>query len=241
SMEKIGATDNSKNAKNVGLTLGSYLTQYGFNLNFAPVADVNTNPENIVIGKRSFGSNPSLVAEMVTAEIEGLHEAGIMSCVKHFPGHGDTKGDTHLGYVSVEKTWEALKTCELIPFSAAVSENTDMVMVAHITTPNITSDGLPASLSKEIIEERLRKELKYDGIVITDSMAMGAITEEFTSSESAVKAIWAGVDIILMPENFVEAYNGIYDAVNNGVISQLRIDESVLRILSLKEQYGLLK
>lgn len=241
SMEQIGLTGDSENAKNVGLTLGTYLTQYGFNLNFAPVADVNTNPANIVIGNRSFGSDPNLVAEMVIAEIQGLHEAGIMNSVKHFPGHGDTKGDTHYGYVSVEKTWEELKGCELIPFSAAVSANTDMIMIAHITTPNITSDGLPASLSNEIIEERLRKELNYDGIVITDSMSMGAITEEFTSSESAVKAVLAGVDIILMPENFVEAYNGIYEAVNSGVISQQRIDESVLRILFLKEQYGLLK
>lgn len=236
SMEAIGLTKDSKNARNVGLTIGSYLKQYGFNIDFAPVADVNTNPENIVIGNRSFGSNPALVAEMVSEEIDGFHQAGVMSCIKHFPGHGDTKGDTHKGVVSTEKTWEELKQCELIPFINA-SQNTDMIMVSHITTPNITSDGLPSSLSNEMIEGKLRKEMNYNGVVITDSMAMGAITQEYTSSNSAIKAILAGADIILMPENFVEAYNGIYNAVKDGTISEKRIDKSVLRILSLKEKY----
>lgn len=240
SMEAIGLTEKSKNAKNVGLTIGSYLKQYGFNLDFAPVADVNTNPENIVIGNRSFGSDPALVAKMVSAEIDGLHEAGVMSCVKHFPGHGDTKGDTHKGFVSTEKTWEELKQCELIPFIKA-SQNTDMIMISHITAPNITSDGLPSSLSNEMIGGKLRKELDYDCVVITDSMAMGAITQQYTSSDSAIKAILGGADIILMPKNFVEAYDGIYDAVKDGTISEKRIDESVLRILSLKEKYDLLK
>ncbi|MBN7773834.1 glycoside hydrolase family 3 protein [Clostridium aminobutyricum] len=240
SMETIGLTEDSKNAQNVGITIGSYLKQYGFNLNFAPVADVNTNPDNIVIGNRSFGSDPALVAKMVSAEIDGLHETGVMSCIKHFPGHGDTKGDTHKGFVSTEKTWEELKECELIPFMNAFKQ-TDMVMISHITAPNITSDGLPSSLSNEMIEGKLRTELNYDGVVITDSMAMGAITQEYTSSTAAIKSILGGADIILMPENFVEAYDGIYDAVKNGTISEKRIDESVLRILSLKEKYDLLQ
>ncbi len=240
SMETIGLTEDSKKAHDVGLTIGSYLKGYGVNLDFAPVADVNTNPENIVIGDRSFGSEPELVAKMVSAEIDGFHEAGVMSCIKHFPGHGDTKGDTHKGFVSTEKTWEELKGCELIPFIDA-SKHTDMIMISHITAPNITSDGLPSSLSNEMMEGKLRKEMNYDGVVITDSMAMGAITQEYTSSTAAIKAIAGGADIILMPENFVEAYNGIYDAVINGTISEKRIDESVLRILALKEKYELLK
>ncbi|QAT41975.1 glycoside hydrolase family 3 protein [Aminipila luticellarii] len=240
SMEAVGRTSDRKNAQDVGLTIGSYLKRYGFNLDFAPVADVNTNPENIVIGNRSFGSDPQLVAKMVSAEIEGFHEAGIMTCVKHFPGHGDTKGDTHKGFVSTEKTWEELKQCELIPFISAF-KNTDMIMIAHITAPNITSDGLPSSLSHEMIEGKLRNELDYNGVVITDSMAMGAITQEYTSDTAAVKAIAGGADMILMPEQFEEAYNGIYDAVKNGTISEKRMDESVLRILSLKEKYGLLE
>lgn len=239
SMQSIGQTEDSKNAENVGFTIGTYLKQYGFNLDFAPVADVNTNPQNIVIGNRSFGSDPVLVGKMVSAEIEGLHQAGIMSCVKHFPGHGDTKGDTHKGFVSTEKTWEELKGCELIPFIDAF-QHTDMVMISHITAPNVTADGLPSSLSAEMIEGKLRKELGYKGVVITDSMAMGAITQEFSSSESAIKSLLAGADIILMPKNFVEAYNGICDAVKSGEISEKRIDKSVLRILSLKEKYHLL-
>lgn len=238
-MEIIGLTEDSKAAYNVGFTIGSYLKQYGFNLDFAPVADVNTNPDNIVIGNRSFGSDPELVAKMVSAAIDGLHQAGVMSCVKHFPGHGDTKGDTHEGFVSIEKTWEELGQGELIPFIGALG-HTDMVMISHITAPNITSDGLPSSLSKEMIDGKLRKELGYDGVIITDAMEMGAITQEYPPAEAAVKSILAGADIILMPGNFVEAYNGIHDAVVGGTISEKRIDESVLRILSLKEKYGLL-
>lgn len=240
SMETIGITGDSKKAYEVGITIGSYLKRYGFNINFAPVADVNTNPDNIVIGSRSFGSDPQLVAKMVSEAIDGFHQAGIMCCIKHFPGHGDTKEDTHKGYVYTEKTWEDLMRCELIPFINAL-EHTDMIMISHITTPNITSDGLPSSLSYEMIEGKLRKELNYNGVVITDSMAMGAITQEYTSSTGAVKAVLGGSDIILMPENFIEAYQGIYDAVKKGSIKEKRIDESVLRILSLKEKYDLLK
>ncbi|MBU3194782.1 glycoside hydrolase family 3 protein [Clostridium algidicarnis] len=238
SMQKIGETKNVAKAKDVGFTIGSYLKSYGVNLDFAPVADINTNPKNIVIGNRSFGNDPDLVSKMVFAEISGLHEAGIMSCVKHFPGHGDTKGDTHTGEVSIEKTWEELKKCELVPFINSI-DTTDMVMISHITIPNITSDGIPASLSNEIIEGKLRKELGYKGVVISDAMEMGAITKKYSSEESAVKAVLAGVDIILMPESFVESYNGIYDAVKNGVINETRIDDSVLRILNLKESYHL--
>ncbi len=241
SMQEIGKTGDSKNAYNVGFTIGSYLKQYGFNVNFAPVADINTNPKNIVIGNRSFGSDPTLVGEMVAAEILGLHEAGIITCVKHFPGHGDTQGDTHDGFVSIQKTWDELLQCELLPFIEAINSSTDMIMISHITTPNITSDGLPSSLSYEILNKKLREELNYNGIIITDSMLMGAISQKYSSDESAVKAVLAGVDIILMPENYIVAYNGIYNAINNGIISEERINESVLRILNLKEQYNILE
>lgn len=240
SMQKIGATGKAKNAQKVGVMIGTYLAQYQVNLDFAPVADTNTNPKNIVIGDRSFGRDPTLVANMVAAEIAGLHKVGIMSCVKHFPGHGDTKGDTHKGYVSLEKTWDELKQCELIPFLKSL-DTTDMVMVSHITTPNITSDHLPASLSRQMIAGKLRKKLGYKGVVITDSMEMGAIAQAYSAKNGAIKAILAGADIVLMPEDFVKAYQGIYDAVKNGTIKETRIDESVLRILNLKEKYGLLE
>ncbi len=236
SMGKVGESGNPEDARQVGLTIGSYLKPYGFNVDFAPVADTNTNPENIVIGDRSFGSDPELVAKMVTAEISGLHESGMLGCVKHFPGHGDTKEDTHDGYVSVLKSWEELKKCELIPFIAAL-DDTDLVMVAHITTPNITGDGLPATMSRELLEGKLRGELGYRGVIITDAMAMGAITKEYTSAESAIKAILAGVDIVLMPQDFVAAYEGVCGAVKDGTISEARLDESVLRILMLKANF----
>ncbi|MEG1606481.1 MAG: glycoside hydrolase family 3 protein [Clostridia bacterium] len=233
SMGKVGESGDPEDARQVGLTIGSYLKPYGFNVDFAPVADTNTNPENIVIGDRSFGSDPNLVAKMVTAEISGLHEAGMLSCIKHFPGHGDTRDDTHDGYVSVLKTWDEMKKCELIPFISALND-TDMVMVAHITTPNITDDALPATLSRELLTGKLRGDLGYQGVIITDGMEMSAITETYTSSESAVKAILAGVDIVLMPLNFIEAYEGVCAAVKDGTISEAQLDEHVLRILKLK-------
>lgn len=241
SMQAIGQSNAPENALNVGYTIGSYLKEYGFNLNFAPVADVNTNPDNVVIGKRAFGSDPGLVAEMVSAEIEGLHQAGIMSCIKHFPGHGDTKEDTHNDFVSVEKSWDELKACELIPFQAGIAAQTDMIMISHITAKNITQDGLPSSISYDMIEGKLRSELNYNGVVITDAMAMGAIINHYSSGEAAVLAIAAGADIVLMPENYIEAFESMYAAIENGTLTEARIDESVLRILTLKEKYGLLK
>lgn len=241
SMGAVGATGDTDNARGAGASIGSYLSQYGFNLDFAPVADVNTNPNNIVIGNRSFGSDPSLVAGMVSAEIRGLHSAGVMTCAKHFPGHGDTTGDTHTGYVAVTKTWAELKACELIPFSAAMDAGTDMIMAAHITAKNVTDDGLPASLSKEMITDRLRGELGYKGVVITDALSMGAVTSQYTPAEAAVKAFTAGADILLMPDDYKAAFQGIRAAVKDGTITLQRLDESVLRILALKEKYGIIK
>lgn len=241
SMAAVGATGDPQQAAEVGLTIGTYLKQYGFDLDFAPDADVNTNPDNIVIGKRAFGSDPALVARMVTAEIGGLHQAGVMTCAKHFPGHGDTKGDTHDGYVSVTKSWDELKCCELIPFAAAIDAGTDMVMAAHITARNVTDDGLPASLSHEMLTDRLRGEMGYQGVIITDAMAMGAIAKEYTPADAAVKAILAGADLVLMPQDYKEAFVGVRDAVQNGTISEERLEQSVLRVLQLKEKYGLLQ
>jgi beta-N-acetylhexosaminidase len=143
--------------------------------------------------------------------------------------------------VAVEKTWDELEACELIPFVAAINAGTDMIMAAHITAKNVTDDGLPASLSKEMITDKLRGELGYNGVVITDAMSMGAVTSEYTSAEAAVKAFTAGADIMLMPDDYKAAFKGIRDAVNDGTISMERLNESVLRILTLKEQYGILK
>lgn len=239
SMAAIGATGDVQNAYRMGLRIGSYLKEYGLNLNFAPVADVNTNPHNVVIGNRAFGSTPELVSGMVTEALRGFHEAGILGCIKHFPGHGDTHEDTHKGYVSMTKDWETLLECELIPFRENLS-HTDLVMVAHITLPNVTTDGLPASLSSELISGKLRQELGYRGLVITDALEMGAIASGYTSAQAAVLTIRAGADLILMPKDYREAFNGILQAVQDGTLTESRIEESVLRILRAKLQAGII-
>ena len=239
SMEDIGKSGDASKAEEVGRQIGLYLKELGFNLDFAPVADTNTNPQNIVIGDRSYGSDPALVACMVSAQLDGMHDSGIMGTLKHFPGHGDTKDDTHSGYVSIEKTWDELKECELVPFITALPK-ADMVMVSHITAVNVTSDQLPTSMSETMITGKLRNELGYDGVIITDAMAMGAVADNYTSAEAAVTAVKAGVDIVLMPLNLDEAFNGVMNAVTDGEISMERLDESVMRILKLKARYKLI-
>lgn len=239
SMEDIGKAGDASKAEEVGRQIGLYLKELGFNLDFAPVADTNTNPQNIVIGDRSYGSDPALVARMVSAQLDGMHDSGIMGTLKHFPGHGDTKDDTHSGYVSIEKTWDELKECELVPFITALPK-ADMVMVSHITAVNVTSDKLPTSMSETMITGKLRNELGYDGVIITDAMAMGAVADNYTSADAAVTAVKAGVDIVLMPQNLDEAFNGVMNAVTDGEISMARLDESVMRILKLKARYKLI-
>lgn len=235
----VGATGDTAQAREMGSVIGGYLKQYGFNLDFAPVADINSDPDHIIIGSRAFGSDPQTVSGMVNAMIDGLHSAGVMACIKHFPGHGEASGDTHNGYSEVNKNWEELLACELVPFMGAL-EKTDLIMAAHLTTPLVTKDGLPASLSHAMLTDRLRGELGYDGVIITDALAMGAITQNYTPAESAVLALNAGADILLMPYDYAAAYQGVLAAVENGRLSVDRIDESVLRILRLKLAYGVI-
>ena len=233
SMEAIGNTGDVNQAFDAGIYIGSYLNEYGINWDFAPVSDVNTNPENIVIGDRAFGSEPELVSDMAGAFLDGLHESGVKGCIKHFPGHGDTKDDTHEDFVAVDKNWGQLKACELIPFVDNFAK-ADSIMIAHVTVNNVTGDGLPASLSREMIAGKLRGELGYKGLILTDSLGMGAIKKHYSPGDSAVLAFNAGNDIILMPAEFFKAYDGFLAAVKNGKISQKRLDESVLRILKFK-------
>ncbi len=233
SMTAIGDSGDVQKAKEAGSAIGKYLGEYGFTMDFAPVADVNTNPENIVIGNRAFGSDPQLVSKMVKAYLDGLHEQGIAGSIKHFPGHGDTKDDTHSSYVAVHKTWDVLLGAELIPFRENFNK-ADSVMVAHISLPNVTGDGLPASLSKELVTGKLRGELGYDGLVITDALSMGAIVHAYGSAEAAILAFEAGNDILLMPWDYREAFDGVLQAVRSGRISEERLDESVRRILRIK-------
>ena len=227
-------------AYNQGYYIGSYLKKYHIDIDFAPVADINSDSQNNIIGERSFGDNPILVSTMVNAFISGLHDNNIIACTKHFPGHGNSKDDSHLNEVNIEDTLEMLKEEELVPFINNL-DISDMVMIGHIKTPNTTNDDLPASLSKEIITDILRDTYKYDGLVITDSFEMAAITKYYTNQEVVLSAIEAGVDILLMPENYKEAFDTVVDAVNNNQIKEERINESVKRILKLKTKYNLIE
>lgn len=234
SAAEIGAEGDPSEAYETGSTIGAYLSRMGFNLDYAPVADVLTNPENTVVKERSYGSESALVAEMVLKNLKGLNLHGIYGCVKHFPGHGATAGDTHEGYAYTDKTWEELKENEIVPFKAAMEEGVSFVMVGHISCPNITGDNTPASLSKIMIEDYLKGELGYENIVITDALNMQAVTRQYSSAEAAVTALHAGVDMLLMPEDFKEAYEGVLDAVQQGEITEERLDESVEKILRVK-------
>lgn len=240
SMQVIGDTGETSNAYEVGYTIGKEIAELGFNLDFAPVADVYSNPENTVIGSRAFGSDAERAASMVTACVQGFQDSEMLCTLKHFPGHGDTSQDSHYGEAEVTKTLEELYACELIPFQAGIDAGAQFVMVGHLTAPQIIDENVPATLSYEIVTGLLREEMGFQGIIITDSMAMQAITEQYSSGEAAVKAIQAGVDIILMPYSLPDAVNGILSAVERGIITEERINESVLRILELKIQSGII-
>lgn len=232
-MSEIGSTCDPEKAKEVGTTIGTYLSQSGFNVDFAPVADV-VSAENAVIGNRSFGSDPNVVGTMVAAEVQGLQESGVSACLKHFPGIGDTTTDTHDEKTVSEKTLEDMQQNDLPAFQAGIDAGADFVMVSHMSLPNVVGDDTPCSLSGTVINDLLRNQLGYDGIVITDALDMSAITDSYSSAEAAVKAIEAGADMLLMPENFEEAYQGVLEAVQNGTISEERINESLKRIYRVK-------
>lgn len=235
SMEAIGATGDPQNAYECGNTIGTYLHRYGFDIDFAPVADVNTNPENIVIGARAFSDDPQVAAPMVINYLQGLKDAGVTGCIKHFPGHGDTKADTHYGYASSQKTWSEMLKCEMVTFKAGIQWGCQLIMTAHISAPNVTGSDIPSTMSSVILQDKLRRELGYQNIIISDGMEMGAITQQYSSAEAAVGCIKAGVDIVLGPQVFTEAFDAVVEAVENGTITEQRIDESVRRILKMKQ------
>ena len=239
-MAEVGATGDETQAARVGAAIGEYLHEIGFNVDFAPVADVLTNSQTEVIGPRAFSSDPDVAARMVSAEVAAMLDAGTMPCIKHFPGHGDTAGDSHTGDVVSLRSAEEIRACEYKPFQAGIEASCPFVMVGHIETPNLAADGLPASLSKTMITDELRGRLGFEGVVISDSFVMGAITQRYAPADAAVRFIQAGGDIVLMPENLQDAYQGLLEAVGEGVIDESRIDESVIRILEVKKRAGIL-
>lgn len=232
-MSDIGSTGDTAKAQEAGAEIGAYLSEFGFNLDFAPVADVVAEG-NTIMENRSFGSDTNLVAPMVAATVEGLQNAGVSACLKHFPGLGDVTEDTHDGMAATDKTLDDFTSVDFPVYQAGIDAGVDMIMISHLSAPNVTGDNTPASLSEMMITEILRGQLGYQGVVITDAMNMSAITDYYTPDEAAVKALQAGADMILMPEDFETAYNGILEAVNNGTLTEDRIDESLKRIYRVK-------
>ena len=236
-VEKIGSMQEIKDEKEAyeaGETIGTYLSRLGFNFDFAPDADVLTNKSNKAIGDRSFGSDSDRVVKMAAAFSDGLHSQNVLSSFKHFPGHGAVQGDTHDGFAYTDKTYEELLKSELKPFMAAGSLGVDAVMAAHISVPEITGEDTPCTLSEKMITDVLRRDLGFEGLIITDALDMGAITQNYTSRQAAVLAFQAGVDMLLMPRDFKQASEGILEAVEKGEISEERIDESLRRIIKVK-------
>lgn len=221
--------------------LGSDMRMVGFNVDFSPTADVRVEPANTEVGNRSFGADPLLVSTLVGEMISGLHESGMITCAKHFPGLASTRYNTLYSAVTSNRTLDELRQTELLPFNTAIDMGTDMIMVSHLRFPSIVEEDLPASLSPAIIQEILRGEMGYQGIVITDSLQKRAITGTYSSAEASVLAIQAGCDMILLPDDLPDAAQGILTAIENGDLREERINESVLRILELKSRYGLLQ
>ena len=223
-------------------TIGGYLRDFGFALDFAPVADVNTNPDNPVIGSRAFSADPQTAAACVRAAVEGLGEAGVLACLKHFPGHGDTAQDSHEEAAVTEKTLAALRSGEWAPFAAGIAAGAPLVMVGHITAPNALppaeSDRL-AGFSATVLNDWLRGELGFEGLVVTDSLAMGAVTRRYSSGEAALAALQAGADLLLMPADLEGAYTAVVQAVESGRWPESELDARVERILEAKRAAGL--
>ncbi len=214
------------------------LAQYGFNLDFAPVADVWSNPDNTVIAERAYSDNFQVASELVSAAVGGFHDGGVLCTLKHFPGHGDTAEDSHAGFAFLDKTAEELKANELIPFQAGIEAGADMVMVGHLTVPSM--DDAPATLSKTIVPTLLRQELGYDGVVITDSMTMGAITEHYDHSRIVQGLFNADIDLILCPDDLGAYVTEIEKALSSGAITEEQLNKKLERILKLKIERNML-
>lgn len=237
----IAKSGDSGKARSIGAAIADEVRSIGFNVNFAPVLDIDSNPKNPVIGNRSFGPTADVVTDFGLEEMAGLRSKQVIPVVKHFPGHGDTSVDSHLELPVVEKTADQLRKLELVPFAKAIQSGADMVMVAHILLPQLDPDR-PSSLSPKVITDLLRGELGFKGVVITDDMTMGAILKHFDLGQAAVQSVKAGSDIVLVAHEYAQAKKALAalkQAVQSGDISEETIDNSVYRILALKERYKL--
>ena len=237
SMYDVGLKNDTELTYQVGKLLAEELKVFGINMDFAPVIDVYSNPDNKVIGTRSFGTTAELVSTHGQKLAAGLLDNGVIPVYKHFPGHGNTATDSHYDLPLVNKTKEELMNLDLIPFIDAIKNDAKLIMVGHLAVPSLTGDNTPASLSKSMITDFLKNELNYKGLVITDALDMGALTNYYSDDEICGKAVEAGVDILLMPKSSKKCLKSVQDAVKNGTVTEEQINESVRKILELKYEY----
>lgn len=230
---ELGQAGDAAAARAVGENIGTYLSDYGFNLDLAPVADLNS-VKNSVMAKRSFGESAEVVSPLVSAMVEGLESQKVSACLKHFPGMGSTTQNTDTGLASTDRSADDFRANEFKVFQAGIDSGADMVMVSHMAAPALAGDNTPSSMSSAVVTDILRKEMEFDGVIITDAMNLKAISDYYGADEAAVMALKAGCDMILMPENFEKAYNGVLEAVQNGVISEERINDSLRRVYRIK-------
>ena len=231
--------DGDETAYENAYTIANDMSALGFNLDFAPVADVWSNPDNTVIGERAYSDDYAQAAELVGNAVKGFNDGGVMCTLKHFPGHGDTAEDSHYSSAYVHRTKEEIMADEMKPFRSGIEAGAEFVMVGHLIVPDI--DEVPATLSYKIATGILRDELKFEGVAITDSFEMESIADNYSVDDAVVMSVKAGMDMILQPKDMASAVNSIEQAVADGELSEDRIDESVRRILTLKESRGLLK
>lgn len=239
SLMAFGAAGDPELAYELGRITGLEAKAIGVHVPFAPVLDVNNNPENPIINIRSFGEDPAEVARMGVSFVRGIQDNGSIATGKHFPGHGDTGIDSHNALPVFEHGKERLQDIELVPFQAAIDAGMRAIMTAHIAVPDLSEDRLPATLTEKVLTDLLRTQLGFEGIVFTDAMDMGAVTRTFPDGEASVRAVLAGADVILMPSNVGDAIEAIVSAVESGRLTGERIDKSVKKILQLKEEMGL--
>jgi beta-N-acetylhexosaminidase len=236
----LGATEDPELAYEMGRVTGREARAVGIHVPFAPVLDVNNNPDNPIINVRSLGEDPALVARLGRAFVRGVQSEGALATGKHFPGHGDTETDSHLALPVIRVSRERLEAVELRPFQTAIDAGMQGVMTAHIAVPSLNGgDGLPATLSREILTGLLREEMGFQGLVFTDAMDMFAIDRRFDRGEAAVRALEAGADVLLMPPGPEAARDGVVEAVRSGRLPEERLDASVRRLLEVKEELGL--
>ncbi|MFC4138950.1 MULTISPECIES: glycoside hydrolase family 3 protein [unclassified Microbacterium] len=235
----LGAGGSTKDTRRAAAITGEELLAMGIQQNNAPDADVNVNPDNPVIGVRSFSSDPALVSRLTAAAVSGYQDdAGIIATAKHFPGHGDTATDSHTGLPLITHTLEQWQQIDAPPFQAAIAAGVDSIMTAHIVVPALDDSGDPATLSKKIVTGQLREALGFDGVIVTDGLEMAAVRQKYGDGEVAVRALEAGVDQLLLPAAPQEAYQAVEDALESGRLTEERIDESVQRILVMKYDQG---